>query len=57
LNNWNDIHEQNNNAVVIEKVPEGITLPIREWWYEWDGKKYIPAKKPKEYEGVICFWS
>lgn len=57
-NNWNDIREQSNNSVVIEKIPEGVTtMPTREWWYAWDGKKYISSKKPKEYEGIICFWS
>ena len=60
--NFGDIFEGMYNMAVIEKVPEGmvVNVPVREWWYVWSGSwengGYVPAVKPKQYQGVIKFW-
>jgi hypothetical protein len=60
--NYGDMYEGDYSHAVIEKTPEGILcgghMP-KEWWYQWRGTwekgKYVPWKKPKEYDNVISF--
>ena len=46
--------------LVIERFEEGICCYTpKEWWYQWDGDedtgKYVPWKKPEEFEHTIGF--
>jgi hypothetical protein len=62
--NYGDMYENDYNYAVIERTPEGILwggdIP-KEWWYKWQGSwekgKYVPWKKPSEYDTVIGFMS
>jgi hypothetical protein len=59
--NWSDIHEQEYEMAVIERVSSGcFSFPILEWWYKWvgnhDNGSYIPGEKPKRFKNIISFW-
>jgi len=45
--NRGDLYECSYKYIVIEEFPEGVwSCGKKEWWYEWDGKKFCSIKKP-----------
>jgi len=55
-NNECDIHECSYLYAVIEEFEYGVfPLRKREWWYKWNGKKYISIDKPKKEKRIVNY--
>jgi len=68
IHNDFDMHEQNNQYVLIEKLVEGpySCIDTEQWWYEWEYKrqdsknddgKYKLCKPPECCKGIIGYWN